>query len=59
MAFFNDTSDGSRIDETIVTGLKELLDKNNAIVKVFRTARNRFMESDYIPIRLRLIGTKD
>ena len=59
MAFFNDTSDGSRNDETTVTGLKEMLDENNEIVKVFRTARDRFRECDYIPMRFRLIGTRD
>ena len=59
MSFFNDTSDGSRIDETIVTRLKEMLDENNEIVKVFRTVRDRFRKCDYIPMRLRLISTRD
>ena len=35
MAIFNGTSDGSRVDESIVDGLKKMLDENNEIVKVF------------------------
>ena len=59
IAIFNGTSDAFRVDESIVDGLKKMLDENNTIVKVFRTARDRFKDSDYIPIHLKLIGTRD
>ena len=47
MATFNGTSDDSRLDEKIVDGLKKMLDENNEIVKVFRTARDKFRDLLY------------
>lgn len=46
----------SPIDETIVHNLIEILNFNNEIVKSFRMARDRFLENDFAPIKLKLIG---
>ncbi|XP_020113189.1 uncharacterized protein LOC109727463 [Ananas comosus] len=48
----------STIDKDIVSDLITMFDNTNEIVKAFRMARDRFEESDYLPIRLRLIGAR-
>ncbi|XP_027166398.1 uncharacterized protein LOC113766402 [Coffea eugenioides] len=46
------------LDPEIVNGLKEMLDEYNPLAKAFRMARDRFQESNYMSVRLRLIGTR-
>ena len=48
----------SKLDEQVVEGLLRMLDEHNELAKVFRMARDRFHKSDYIPIRIRLIGNR-
>ncbi|XVF40729.1 hypothetical protein PTKIN_Ptkin01aG0138300 [Pterospermum kingtungense] len=43
------------VDRAIVEGLIQMLDENNKIVKAFRTTRDRFKDSNYVLMHLRLI----
>ena len=47
-----------QLDEGIVSGLLEMLDEHNELVKSFRMARDRYKESDLENVKLRLIGTR-
>nr|XP_023920302.1 uncharacterized protein LOC112031817 isoform X2 [Quercus suber]XP_023920309.1 uncharacterized protein LOC112031817 isoform X2 [Quercus suber]XP_023920315.1 uncharacterized protein LOC112031817 isoform X2 [Quercus suber]XP_023920320.1 uncharacterized protein LOC112031817 isoform X2 [Quercus suber] len=46
------------IDPEIVNSLIHMLDENNALVKVFRMARDRYTECNTADIRLRLINCR-
>uniref|UniRef100_A0A453CC73 Helitron helicase-like domain-containing protein n=3 Tax=Aegilops tauschii subsp. strangulata TaxID=200361 RepID=A0A453CC73_AEGTS len=48
----------TQLDEGIVSGLLQMLDEHNELVKSFRMARDRYQESDLENVRLRLIGTR-
>ncbi|XVF80343.1 hypothetical protein PTKIN_Ptkin15bG0062400 [Pterospermum kingtungense] len=51
------TSPGvTKPNEDVVKQLVEMFDETNIIVWAFRMARDRFGYSDYVPVRLRLIG---
>jgi hypothetical protein len=54
-------SDGenSSIDQTIVAGLKKMLDQHNVLAKTFRMVRDRFKEDDYHDYTLKLIGKRN
>nr|CAD1844329.1 unnamed protein product [Ananas comosus var. bracteatus] len=58
MRAFNTHDELQDIDRNIVRQLMEVFDSRNEVVKAFRMARDRFREADYLPIRLRLIGTR-
>ncbi|KAL0319968.1 UNVERIFIED_CONTAM: hypothetical protein Sradi_5258300 [Sesamum radiatum] len=45
-------------DPNIIQGLQNMFDEHNPLTKVLRMARDRFRESDYVPVRLRFIGTR-
>ena len=47
-----------QLDEGIVSGLLEMLDEHNELVKSFRMARDRFKESGLENVKLRLIGIR-
>ena len=42
--------------ENIVQGLIEFLDQNNALVRLFRTARDKLLEADIPNFHIRLFG---
>lgn len=44
------------LDPTIVMKLKEMLDNNNPLVKIFRHARDLLEEHNGIDISIRIIG---
>ena len=44
------------LDPEIVNSLIHMLDENNALVKVFRMARDRYTECNIVDVRLRLIN---
>nr|GEV44082.1 ATP-dependent DNA helicase PIF1-like [Tanacetum cinerariifolium] len=49
------------LKEEIVEGLTQLLDNHNALVQLFRTARNKYMDADIPEFKVRLysvIGTR-
>ncbi|XP_020102972.1 uncharacterized protein LOC109720334 [Ananas comosus] len=46
------------IDRSIVAELIEMFDNHNEIVKAFRMARDHFIHTDFLPLRLRLIGAR-
>jgi hypothetical protein len=48
----------TQLDESIVSGLLEMLDEHNELVKSFRMARDRYKESDLENVRLRLTGKR-
>ncbi|XP_020105809.1 uncharacterized protein LOC109722257 [Ananas comosus] len=58
MKAFNPVDKLQKIDRNIVEDLMKMFDRENEIVKAFRMARDRFKESDYRPIRLRLNGCR-
>lgn len=45
-------------DSEIVTGLIHMFDEHNPIAKVFRKARDRFQESDAVPLHIKLIANR-
>lgn len=47
-----------RLDPEILTGLIHMLDECNPLVQFLRMIRDRFRESDFIPVRMKLIGTR-
>ena len=47
------------MDIDIVIGLLNMLDNYNQMVKYFRTARDRFNESNMHDVRIRLIGSRN
>lgn len=59
MRAFNNIDEIRNIDRIVVQHLIEMFDCNNELVKVFRMARDRFRQNDYMPIHLRLIGTRN
>uniref|UniRef100_A0A2N9HI08 ATP-dependent DNA helicase n=1 Tax=Fagus sylvatica TaxID=28930 RepID=A0A2N9HI08_FAGSY len=46
------------LDPAVVQILLKMLDENNALVKTFRMARDRFKESDMHSVRLQLISSR-
>ncbi|GJZ17940.1 DNA helicase [Tanacetum coccineum] len=54
MAHFGGDNSGLRRD--IVEGLIELLDNHNALVQLFRTAREKLLESEVPPFKVRLFN---
>nr|GEZ20055.1 DNA helicase [Tanacetum cinerariifolium] len=55
------TCDILELKEEIVEGLIQLLDNHNALVQLFRTARNKYMDADIPEFKVRLysvIGTR-
>lgn len=59
MKAFNNIDEIRNIDRTVIHHLIEMFDCKNELVKVFRMARDRFRQINYMPIRLRLIGTRN
>ncbi|GJX10929.1 DNA helicase [Tanacetum coccineum] len=60
MAHFGGECEGG-LKKEIVEGLIEFLDNNNALVQLFRTARDKYMESDIPNLKVKLynvIGTR-
>ncbi|GJU24313.1 DNA helicase [Tanacetum coccineum] len=60
MAHFGGDNSGLRRD--IAEGLIELLDNHNALVQLFRTAREKLLESEVLPFKVRLfnvVGTRE
>ncbi|XP_030970665.1 uncharacterized protein LOC115991053 [Quercus lobata] len=51
--------DRNYVDPDIVTGLMEMLDQCNQLVKCFRMVRDRFDESDIHNVRIRLIRSRN
>nr|GEU29273.1 DNA helicase [Tanacetum cinerariifolium] len=52
---------GKELKEEIVEGLTQLLDNHNALVQLFRTARNKYMDADIPEFKVRLysvVGTR-
>ena len=45
-----------RLERQIVENLKELLDRNNRLVKLFRTARDKMEDVDIADFKLKLFG---
>ncbi|XP_020094143.1 uncharacterized protein LOC109714116 [Ananas comosus] len=58
MKAFDNVDELRNIDRDLIQRLIEMFDDKNELVKVFRMARDRFRETDYMPIRLRLIGNR-
>ncbi|XP_020097133.1 uncharacterized protein LOC109716214 [Ananas comosus] len=58
MRVLNPSDELKTIDRKIVGQIIEMFDRVNEIVKSFRMARDRFKENDFLPIRLKLIGTR-
>ena len=54
------TSKGNNqeLDENIMSKLLEMLDENNVLVKTFRMARDRFRESDFKNVKIRLLSER-
>lgn len=50
--------DNAGINLVILGRLIEMLDECNPYEKVLRSVRDRFQQSDYITVRLKLIGTR-
>ncbi|KAG8375109.1 hypothetical protein BUALT_Bualt10G0066100 [Buddleja alternifolia] len=59
MRAINQSDDSSSLDPGIVHGLKDMLDEYNPLAKAFRMARDRFQDSDYTPVSIRLIGQRN
>nr|GEZ10468.1 DNA helicase [Tanacetum cinerariifolium] len=60
MSYFNDQHE-PKLKKEIVEGLIEFLDTHNALVQLFRTARNKYIEADIPEFKVRLynvIGTR-
>ncbi|XVF50465.1 hypothetical protein PTKIN_Ptkin04bG0103400 [Pterospermum kingtungense] len=53
---FSTSPGATKPDEDVVKQLMKMFDETNIIVRAFRMARNRFGDTDYVPVRLRLIG---
>ncbi|XVF82525.1 hypothetical protein PTKIN_Ptkin16aG0056400 [Pterospermum kingtungense] len=53
---FSTSSGATKPDEDVVKQLMKMFDETNIIVRAFRMARDRFGDTDYVPVRLRLIG---
>ena len=51
--------DRNYVDLDIVTGLMEMLDQCNQLVKCFRMVRDRFDESDIHNVKIRLIRSRN
>ncbi|KAJ1288125.1 hypothetical protein BS78_02G065900 [Paspalum vaginatum] len=51
-------TNNQQLDENIVSGLLEMLDENNVLVKTFRMARDRFKEADFQNVQIRLLGER-
>ncbi|XVF80283.1 hypothetical protein PTKIN_Ptkin15bG0058200 [Pterospermum kingtungense] len=53
---FSTSPGATKPDEDVVKQLMKMFDETNIIVRAFRIARDRFGDTDYVPVRLRLIG---
>ncbi|XVF67234.1 hypothetical protein PTKIN_Ptkin10aG0104100 [Pterospermum kingtungense] len=53
---FSTSPGATKPDEDVVKQLMKMFDETNIIVQAFRMARDRFGDTDYVPVRLRLIG---
>ncbi|XVF49856.1 hypothetical protein PTKIN_Ptkin04bG0049700 [Pterospermum kingtungense] len=53
---FSTSPGATKPDEDVVKQLMKMFDETNIIVRAFRMARDRFGDTDYVPVRLRLIG---
>lgn len=53
--FFSSSKKQSEIDTGVVDGLIQMFDQTNAIVKVFRMARDIFKEYDVQQVKLRVL----
>ena len=50
---------GNNLDPKITEGLMKMFEEHNKLTEVFRMARDRFQDSNLVPIRLRLIGRRE
>ncbi|XVF50502.1 hypothetical protein PTKIN_Ptkin04bG0106100 [Pterospermum kingtungense] len=53
---FSTSPGATKPDEDVVKQLIKMFDETNIIIRAFRMARDRFGDTDYVPVRLRLIG---
>lgn len=44
---------GNNLDPKIIEGLMKMFDEHNKLTEVFRMARDRFQDSDLVPIHLK------
>ncbi|WVZ50301.1 hypothetical protein U9M48_001567 [Paspalum notatum var. saurae] len=51
-------TNNQQLDENIVSGLLEMLDENNVLVKTFCMARDRFKETNFQNVQIRLLGER-
>ena len=58
MQAFGSFQNHSDINELVVQQLIKMFNETNVIIKAFRITRERFKESDYVSIRLKLIGER-
>ena len=49
---------GKNINSFIVEGLIKMFDQINVLAKSFRMARDRFVEDDMLPVKLKLLGRR-
>ncbi|KAG8371620.1 hypothetical protein BUALT_Bualt13G0107200 [Buddleja alternifolia] len=58
MRALNKDAEKENLDPNIIQGLQDMFDEHNPLTKVLRMARDRFKESDYVPVQLRFISTR-
>ncbi|KAL3625338.1 hypothetical protein CASFOL_030792 [Castilleja foliolosa] len=51
-------SDDNNLCDEIIDGLRQMLDDNNKLVKTFRMAKDRILESGDVNVRVRLLGKR-
>lgn len=51
-------SNGHSLDATVVEVLKDMLDRDNEMVKIFRSVRERFRNTNHMPVNLRLVADR-
>ncbi|KAL3625913.1 hypothetical protein CASFOL_030442 [Castilleja foliolosa] len=56
--FVRGLSDDNNLSDEIIDGLRQMLDDNNKLVKTFRMAKDRILESGDANVRIRLLGKK-
>ena len=59
MLFRSQEDDRNYVDPYIVTGLMEMLDQCNQLVKYFRMVRDKFGESNIHNVRIHLIRSRN
>lgn len=52
----NFPSNDTTLDEATISKLTQMLDRENSLVKIFGHVRDRFKQSDYLPVKLRLVA---